>query len=399
VLRNRTDIPNFALKSLTQAGATGMGATEGGNMLKLYQDHDGTGETTSDSRHKLDRFRMPDMTGKTFLDIGSNEGLFLNAALERGAVKAVGLDRDQRRLDFCRERYPDSRIELHCQTWDTLPPGLFDVVLLASSMHYEPDPAALLQRIADKLTPDGLLILELGVTAGHTMEMVRVARRNRVLWYPTEMFLMNRLLRPFAPRRVAKPELTGGDPVPRSVYHCLKRLPLVLVFRGRYRSGKSSAARLFGGGATKVINLDAFVDRMVDDEFPHGDLAAFLAEKHDMPTPRIIREIDSKGLTEQFVAVLAEAIVPSDESVVIEGFLTDEQVDALERALEKRAWLWEAKRRGPKWSEMLASQDEGEDETIAREPARDDERLLARQAARRAARMAERERRRKERLR
>jgi len=82
---------------------------------------------------------------------------------------------------------------------------------------------------------------------------------------------------------------------------------------------------------------------------------------------------------------------------VIEGFLTDEQVDALERALEKRAWLWEAKRRGPNWSEMLASQDEDEGETIAREPARDDERLLARQAARRAARMAERERRRKER--
>jgi hypothetical protein len=53
------------------------------------------------------------------------------------------------------------------------------------------------------------------------------------------------------------------------------------------------------------------------------------------------------GLTDEYVRLLAGAIAPSDISVVIDGYMTDRQADALGRALNGRAIMWDARRLAP----------------------------------------------------
>lgn len=315
-------------------------------MSITYQTHGEAAKGMSDSARKLARLQIPrDMTGKSFLDIGCNEGFFCNAAASRGATRVVGLDFVGGSLEFARTQYPNPVIEWRHQSWATLPEGPFDVVLWSSAMHYEPDPARVLRNIANLLTPTGMLILELGVVRVPTREMVLVQRHSDSRWYPTELFLTSELLRPFGFRRVADPETTEGDPVPREVYHCHRRLPMVLVIRGDSYDGKTTLARNLAGPATKLIALDSFAYRIWLSDFQHTPVqhhikANFRAD--DLTS--LYHSIDTAGLTSPYASLLAQAIAPSDETVVIEGLMTDAQVASLARHLDGKAVVWDARR-------------------------------------------------------
>jgi SAM-dependent methyltransferase len=315
-------------------------------MTTTYQTHDDAAKGMSDSARKLARLKMPaDMTGKSFLDIGCNEGYFCNAAASRGSNRVVGIDFVGSSLDFARQRYPNPVIEWRHQSWDVLPEGPFDVVLWSSAMHYEPDPAKVLGNIANLLTPTGMLILELGVIPMPTQEMILVQRHSDSRWYPTELFLTTTLLRPFAFRRVADKETTEGDPVPREVYHCHRRQPLVLVIRGESYDGKSNLARNLAPAATKVIALDSFMFRIAMASFHHTPTQQYIHQNYNASDlTSLYYGIDEAGLTRNYAALLAQAVAPSDGVVVIEGLMTDQQVNALADQLRSRAIVWDATR-------------------------------------------------------
>ena len=283
------------------------------------------------------------MANMSFLDIDCNEGYFCNAAVQRGASRAVGIDFQKSSIDFARQQYPNPRIEWSHQTWDNLPHGPFDVILWASAMHYESDPAKIIQAITDRLKPNGKFILECGVVEASTPEMVLVNRHSDSRWYPTEEFLMRQLLAPLAFRRVAGPQTTEGDPVPRSVYHCVRKLPTVLLFRGATHQGKSSAGRQFAPAATKIIQTDLFAWRIAAAEFVHGAAQTFIKEnfRPDDLTSMYLG-LDSAGLTAAYASLLATAISLSDKAVIIEGFMTDAQAEALTTELSDRAMVWDA---------------------------------------------------------
>lgn len=318
-------------------------------MTVSYQTHDPDAKGMSDSFRKLERLRMPaKMDGKSFLDIGCNEGFFCNAAAERGATRVVGIDFVRKSLEFAQARYPNPMIEWFHQTWDVLPKGPFDVIQWSSAMHYELDPAKVLRNIAELLTPTGMLILECGIMPGTAKEMVLIQRHSDARWYPTEDFLTNHLLKPFGFRRVATPETTPGDPIPRSVYHCTRRQPLVLLVRGATHHGKSSLARQLAPAATKVIGLDAFVYRISVASFQRSALGGYIKTKFNANDLTSLYEgIDEAGLTQEYAALLAQSVAASDEAVVIEGFMTDAQMTALTGHLKGRAMVWDATRRFP----------------------------------------------------
>ncbi len=315
-------------------------------MTTTYQTHSSDAKGMSDSFKKLERLRLPEkMTGKSFLDIGCNEGFFCGVAASRGAARVVGLDIAKPALDFARAVYTNSSITWLHQRWDDLPPGPFDVILWASGMHYEPDPARMLANIADRLAPNGLFVLECGISHGGTKEMVLVQRRADARWYPTEEFLTNHLLRHFAHRRRAGAETTPGDPVPRSVFHCHRRQPLVLLVRGATHHGKSSLARQLAPSATKVIGLDIFAYRISVATNPHSTLVQYIKANfrgHDLTS--LYEGIDNAGLTCEYAACIAEVVAPSDEGVIIEGYMTDAQAMTLTELLQGRAIVWDARR-------------------------------------------------------
>jgi SAM-dependent methyltransferase len=313
--------------------------------MRTYQTHSDGEDATSDSFQKLERICLPsDLTGKSFLDIGCSEGFFCNAAAERGATRVVGIDVKTPSLEIARKTYSSPVIEFREQSWDTLPEGKFDVILLASAMHYEKDPAALLNRIADSLAPGGVFILECGVDRSPTREMVLVPRRRINTWMPTESYLTETLLKRFSSRRVGHPEKVGGDPTPRSVYHCTPVLTTVLVFRGGAQHGKSSTAKLFGQTASQSISLDWFLGRLTRAPFAHTPVQQFVVEQKHLTLGKLARQIDAAGFTEAYTDLIAQAISPMDETVVINGFMTDPQVQSLSAHLDGRALVWDSGR-------------------------------------------------------
>ena len=315
-------------------------------MSTTYQAHPPELKGVSDSSKKLGRLRLPDsMAGKSFLDIGCNEGFFCGVAASRDAARVVGLDIDLPALDFGRAHYPSPAIEWLHQRWDNLPAGPFDVILWASGMHYEPDPARMLDKIADRLAPGGLLVLECGVVHGGSREMVLVHRQNDSRWIPTEEFLTNQLLKRFAFRQVASPEAPPGDPIRRAVYHCRTRQPLVLLVRGEAHHDKLSFARQLAPSASKLMSIDSFVYRILVAEHAHGTLGPFIkANFKDYDLTSLYDGIDRAGLTAEYAAWIADAIAPSDEAVIIEGYITDAQAAALAEQLGTRAVVWDSRR-------------------------------------------------------
>lgn len=315
-------------------------------MTATYQTHIPGAPGTSDSLKKLKRLRLPEkLAGKSLLDIGCSEGFFCGVAAGRGASRVVGLDASAPALEFARARYTDPAIAWLHQRWDDLPAGPFDVILWTSGMHYEPDPARMLDRIADRLAPDGLFVLECGVSHGGTREMVLVQRQGDARWVPTEEFLTGQLLKRFAFRQVAPPELQPGDPIRRAVYHCRRRLPLVLLARGAPHHDKLSFARQFAPAATKLMGVDSFVYRILIAEHAHGALGPFIkANYKENDLAALYDGIDRAGLTAEYAACFADAVAPSDEAVIIEGYMTDAQAAALAARLEGRAVVWDARR-------------------------------------------------------
>lgn len=100
---------------------------------------------------ELDAWKFPkDLTGKTVLDIGCNDGGFLAAALQRGASKAVGIDAVcSPGMQFLLEHevYPFEfkRVDLFSDEFLQLP--VFDVVIFAGVIYHVKNPMEALSRV------------------------------------------------------------------------------------------------------------------------------------------------------------------------------------------------------------------------------------------------------------
>ncbi|MBW8778114.1 MAG: methyltransferase domain-containing protein [Burkholderiales bacterium] len=314
--------------------------------MATYQSHEASATSVSDTQRKLGRLMLPDdLTGKRVLDVGCNEGFFSALARERGASEVIGIDFVKENIDFARERYADRGVQFRHQSWGSLPEGPFDLVLWTSAMHYELDPRSVANAICDRLAPDGLFVLECGVIMQPGKEFVPVPRIADTRWYPSRDFLVDEILSRFSVRQVAQPEIAQGDFVPRSVFHCKKALPIVLLIRGQTGTGKSTVAERLKNSATKSISLDVFVSRMGTNRHPHNDFEKFVIEHYDPANlSKIYSGIDSANYTKQYVELLAAGIAKTDEVVIFEGFMTDAQCTAVANTLNGKAIVWDMQR-------------------------------------------------------
>lgn len=311
-----------------------------------YQAHDESNNAVSDTQHKLRRLRLPeDLTGKRVLDIGCNEGFFCGLALQRGAASVIGIDFDASNIEFAKAKYGDERIQFLRQSWAELPPGLFDLVIWSSAMHYELDARSVAEAIFDRLAPGGLFVLECGVLFTPGKDLVPVPRIADTRWYPTREFLFQSILARFSARQVAEAEIAFGDYVPRVVIHCTKALPSVILVRGSTLDGKSTVAERLRVAATKVVSLDSVVSRMGVNKHPHDELERFFVESYDpQDLGKLYMGIDAAKLTEQYVDFISKAVSRTDEVVIIEGYITDAQFKALTEKLRGSAVVWDMHR-------------------------------------------------------
>lgn len=284
--------------------------------FRVYQTHDASNPGMSDSQRKLERLVIPEnLSGRRMLDIGCNEGFFCGLGAARGAAAVVGIDYDGPRLKFAREMYNDPRIQFRHQTWAQLPDGKFDLVLWTSAMHYELDHVGVLRNIARCLTPDGMLILECGAVASPDKRMSLVHRHSDVLYYPTLPLLREQLDSMFAVTEVGEPEIAPGDPIPRHVFHCRSKPPVVLLATegslGATIIGKASGAN------PQSVTVAGLVADMARSQVAKSEVVAAVCAAGGGSTEQVLDGLESKGLMTAFVELLFRPIVSRDMPTVL----------------------------------------------------------------------------------
>lgn len=267
-------------------------------------------DARGDSRtlDKLKALRLPVMEGASFLDVGCNEGFFCGFACFAGASRSVGLDSSREFIDRARARF--ANCEFHCQNWDYLPDGPFDVILLASALHYAEDQPALLHRLVDHLTRDGVLVLELGIVSSKKSEWVKVTRGIDERWFPS-MSKLREILAPYASKWMGPSINQAGDPVARHVVHVSRRRPIAYLLMQPPAQGKTSLANnLFVPAGITVVSGDEQISRLGRGEMDAPPKLRDTVAKDFSPyfMDRSVERVFENGLGRELVTTwLAEA--------------------------------------------------------------------------------------------
>ena len=207
--------------------------------MNQYQSFPGL-KGASESLAKLRCLRLPSLQGKRFLDVGCNEGFFCGYAEFDGASEVIGLDRSSAAVARAQARFPSC--QFLAQSWDQLPEGKFDLILLASALHYASDQEALIHQLMDALTEEGTLVLELGLAPTGKNEWVAVRRSIDERLFPTRAKLAA-VLDPYAWKIIGHSVQQAGDPLARYVVHVRRRKPFVFLMLATSASGKTMLRR------------------------------------------------------------------------------------------------------------------------------------------------------------
>ena len=295
-------------------------------------------------RPLLMRLRMPpDLAHRSVLHIGCGAGDLVAEMARRGAAHAVGLDIDATAIAAARERHQGDGVEFIEGDWSAPPAGPFDLIVWSDSLKRAADPRAVLATLRKRLQPEGVLGLACGVHVGAELQM-KYGRTQDRSTYPT-MPLLRDMLSGYSVRVTGRPEPPGSTMVEEWAFQCRPRKTTVMLIRSAGNSGKSSLASQLGPAATKVIALDRTVPELRFAHRPGDRLAEFVAaEAQTGNLMRFYQAIDKAGLTDVYIEAVLEQISPSDELVVVEGFMTDAQARRFSERLGGRAFIWDVHR-------------------------------------------------------
>lgn len=149
-----------------------------------------------DSRQKWDRFArfLPDLTGKSVLDIGANCGYYLYRMFDTNAAKILGIDphplyfKQFLALDQWNSASNIQFLPIGYESLNDLQ-DTFDLILLMGILYHEKNPLGCLNSIKEKLKPGGCLIVESIVVDGPADYVLfpkdRYAKMKNVYFIPT----------------------------------------------------------------------------------------------------------------------------------------------------------------------------------------------------------------------
>lgn len=296
-----------------------------------YQSIDGVGD--SDSQKKLSAILLPELTGKSFLDVGCNAGFFCGEAIRRGATRVVGIDQNAKCIEQAKNRFPEG--EFFAQHWDRIPEGPFDVIIMLSALHYEPRPKDLMRRLFERLSDTGLLILEAGAGMETGKYWFEVERGVGTVPYPTIQLLTDDILSDFAVRRVGPSVAQAGDPLQRHVFHCTKRGPAFVFLGGPPGYGKSNATRAFAKTGADVLNLDQLLGDSFKRKFCNTPFYQYLYNEFNHSTiNRWVDALEERGLVDEAAQFIFSSLPKETNAVIVEGYILSN--DEVFRGLAKR---------------------------------------------------------------
>lgn len=211
----------------------------------------GGAKGVSDTEAKLAKIKLPKaMSGQRFLDVGCSAGYFCRVARERGAIEVVGLDHNKESIRLAKEADPeglylsgDWYVHLEKLAAEN---KKFDIIIHLSAFHYVSDQPRLLKLIRSVLSPGGVFVLECGVGPGGHPRYIDHRRSGHNLPYARHltMPLLESLLDGFAVRKLGRSVDQPGDDIPRFVFHCTPKQPVVLLVSGDSFTGKTILSEL-----------------------------------------------------------------------------------------------------------------------------------------------------------
>jgi SAM-dependent methyltransferase len=291
----------------------------------------------SRSLEKLKALRLPELKGKSFLDVGCNEGFFCGFAEYVGARRSVGIDHSKVFIDHARERFPGC--EFYHQSWDHIPGKPFDVILLASAIHYAEDQPALIRHLVEHLSEDGILVIELGIVSSPKADWFKIQRGIDERYFAS-MPMLGMILEPYAWKWLGPSVDQAGDPVKRHVIHVSRRKPLVYLLMMPPGYGKSSiSTRAFASGMVPVVSGDGILLQMTKSkDFGTPRLRKLVAETFTPFTiDQTVKAIFKDGLEADLVDAWIQASGGND--FAMEGYIPEKAQNKVRQELKRRGYL------------------------------------------------------------
>jgi SAM-dependent methyltransferase len=316
-------------------------------LNEMYQTF-GDQRAASKSAAKLERLQLPDLTGKSVLDLGCNEGFFCIEAKRRGAALVCGVDSHAPTIAAAQARAAKESLDIDfvCSDFLEAPRRHYDVLLFLSALHYVKEPIHFFEFCTQLLRPDGVLVLECGVQMGSDDDLHRVLRSRDERFYPSLNLLYRSWLKDFAPRLVGKSVNQSGDPIDRFVFHCNKRKTEIVLILGRGKVGKSSIAARFAGAT--IIHTDALLRPVRNKEkvFLPPSQAAFDEARKDSSSGiahawKAVRE--DPTVLKYYAELVTSAIRLNNgaKTIVVEGYILLDIANEIRAALGDQFVIWE----------------------------------------------------------
>lgn len=274
------------------------------------------GHSDSDSIQKLERLKLPSMRGLSFLDIGSNEGFFCGYALADRASRVVGIDVNQDFVKMARDNFP--RATFLCCDWDTFleeNQEHFDIILIASALHYAKSQDDLIKKLLLKLTSTGSLIIEAGIILEEgDGDYVAFDRWDGPKFYPRFSHL-SKLFDSlgYSIFILEKSVKQSGDAIERYVLHIRKRIMPVLLNFDPPDSGKTELGKILKSKALQWISLDEIIKAEVlkrNDDFLNNFLEDIAV---------IQNYIQQSTIFDRVLDIISD--LDRTETIYIEGYL------------------------------------------------------------------------------
>jgi SAM-dependent methyltransferase len=126
-------------------------------MRRSVEGLDGAGEWPAV------RALLPDLNGRSVVDLGCGYGWFCRWARKQGAARVLGLDLSEKMLAVARDAETDAGILYERADLETLslPEGAFDLAYSSLAFHYVEDAARLYAQIRRSLEPGGRLVFSI----------------------------------------------------------------------------------------------------------------------------------------------------------------------------------------------------------------------------------------------
>jgi SAM-dependent methyltransferase len=266
---------------------------------------------------RIAALRLPDLRGRSVLDLGCGEGHFCEAAVALGARRVLGLDTDAAALDRARARVPGAEFRL--ASWWEVPPERFDVILCLRVIEEEPDATRLMASLAPRLAEDGMMIVETPALLDPTRRGWHLETQgNRLRRVPSLHYLTEEILAPYGVRVRGR---APGEPM-RFLWHARRREPMVLVLGAPSGHGKTTLARALGRRGLRVVHTDELLMQLQHMQSGYsGPLGDYLRRVNAQAS--VGEAVDRMGPAEveEVAGLLADTLSRDDDLTVIEGYV------------------------------------------------------------------------------